>query len=236
MWKPWAHLLAVPCWRGLTRPKQLSMAVGFGAVFLPFLVATGSYPSNHCRLSAHAWGLNILTLIIVTSAQVVETSVCVTNNNPSLDSHHTNTINRFNCHQQQSFSGLLSPGRSNHTNTINSFNCHQQQSFCGLLSPERSNHTNTINSFNCHQQQSFCGLLSPERSNHTNTINSFNCHQQQSFSGLLSPERSNHTNTINSFNCHQQQSFSEILSPGRSNQTNNFWPRKVGFTDRIIIC
>ena len=80
-------------------------------------------------------------------------------------------------HQQQSFSGLLSPGQSNHTNTINSVNCHQQQSFSGLLSPGRSNHTNTINSVNCHQQQSFSGLLSPGQSNHTNTINSVNCHQ-----------------------------------------------------------
>ena len=64
---------------------------------------------------------------------------------------------------------------------------HQQQSFSGLLSPEQSNHTNTINSVNSHQQQSFSGLLSPGLSNHTNTINSVNCHQQQSFSGLLSP-------------------------------------------------
>ena len=59
------------------------------------------------------------------------------------------------CHQQQSFSGLLSPGQSNHTNNSdddfrsgcrNVGQCHQQQSFLGLLSPGQSNHTNDLNS------------------------------------------------------------------------------------------
>ena len=50
LWEPWIQVLAIPCWRGLTRPKQLSMAgnilslIFFGSYRVKFLY--------HCRLCA----------------------------------------------------------------------------------------------------------------------------------------------------------------------------------------
>ena len=67
MWDPWAQVLAMPCWWGLTRPKQLSMAanawthnffflvdlgvmLAINVAILPYLVAI-VYPSTSVRYS-----------------------------------------------------------------------------------------------------------------------------------------------------------------------------------------
>ena len=48
LWELWAHDLAMPCWWGLTRPKQLYMAVKSWAhlIFLFFFGRKGSIPST----------------------------------------------------------------------------------------------------------------------------------------------------------------------------------------------
>ena len=51
LWEPWARVLTMPHWRGLTRPKQLSMAANILSSIFVF-GSYGVYFLNHCRLCA----------------------------------------------------------------------------------------------------------------------------------------------------------------------------------------